>query len=129
MAGKRSDTELQVADLLRTARSALGLSLAFLTRMDGTTQHLQVVESALPFLFKDGITQPQETTFCQAVRDGTLPAVMPNVRDFPAAMKLPAARMPRIRSLVSVPVTLSDGTLYGTFCAAGFNRRQGADHP
>ena len=71
-------------------------------------------------LFKDGITRPQQTTFCQAVRDGTLPAVMPDVRDFPAAMKLPAARMPRIRSFVSVPVTLSDGTLYGTFCAAGF---------
>ena len=27
--------------------------------------------------------------------------------------------MPRIRSYVSVPVTLTDGTLYGTFCAAG----------
>jgi EAL domain-containing protein (putative c-di-GMP-specific phosphodiesterase class I) len=27
--------------------------------------------------------------------------------------------MPRIRSYVSVPVVLSDGTLYGTFCAAG----------
>ena len=27
--------------------------------------------------------------------------------------------MPRIRSFVSVPVRLSDGTLYGTFCAAG----------
>ena len=34
-------------------------------------------------------------------------------------MRLPAARMPRIRSYVSVPVVLSDGTLYGTFCAAG----------
>jgi len=120
MAGERSDAERQVAELLRTAGSALGLSLAFLTRMDGTTQHLQVVESALPFIFKDGSTQPQQTTFCQAVRDGTLPAVMPDVRKFPAAMKLPAARMPRIRSFVSVPVTLSDGTLYGTFCAAGF---------
>jgi EAL domain-containing protein (putative c-di-GMP-specific phosphodiesterase class I) len=28
--------------------------------------------------------------------------------------------MPRIRSFVSVPVVLSDGTVYGTFCAAGF---------
>jgi EAL domain-containing protein (putative c-di-GMP-specific phosphodiesterase class I) len=27
--------------------------------------------------------------------------------------------MPRLRSYVSVPVTLSDGSLYGTFCAAG----------
>ena len=34
-------------------------------------------------------------------------------------MKLPAARMPRLRSYVSVPVVLSDGELYGTFCAAG----------
>jgi hypothetical protein len=34
-------------------------------------------------------------------------------------MRLPAARLPRIRSFVSVPVVLSDGSLYGTFCAAG----------
>ena len=27
--------------------------------------------------------------------------------------------MPRLRSYVSVPVALSDGSLYGTFCAAG----------
>jgi len=65
----------------------------------------------------------------------TLLAVMPAVRDYPAAMKLPAARMLGIRSFVSVPVALSDGRgaregrlrpvgarrpLYGTFCAAGF---------
>jgi EAL domain-containing protein (putative c-di-GMP-specific phosphodiesterase class I) len=35
-------------------------------------------------------------------------------------MSLPAARIPRIRSYVSSPVTLSDGSLYGTFCAFGF---------
>jgi len=117
---KRSEAEQQVAELLRTARESLGLSLAFMTRMDGTTQHLEVVESPLPWVFRDGNTQPQATTFCQAIMDGTLPAVMPNVKDFPAAMKLPSARMPRIRSFVSVPMVLSDGTVYGTFCAAGF---------
>jgi EAL domain-containing protein (putative c-di-GMP-specific phosphodiesterase class I) len=35
-------------------------------------------------------------------------------------MSLPSARIPRIRSYVSTPVTLSDGSLYGTFCAFGF---------
>jgi EAL domain-containing protein (putative c-di-GMP-specific phosphodiesterase class I) len=45
--------------------------------------------------------------------------VIPNLKDFDEAMKLPVARLPRIRSYVSVPVTLSDGSLYGTFCAAG----------
>ena len=71
--------------------------------MDGTTQHLEVVESSVPLLLKEGATQKQETTFCQAILDGRLPAVIPDVKDFPYAMTLPAARMPRIRSYVSVP--------------------------
>ena len=119
MARKRSDAEQQIADLLQTAKKSLRLSVAFLSRLDGTTQHLEVVESSVPFLFQEGYQQKQELTLCQAVLDKKLPAVIPNLKDFPEAMKLPAARMPRLRSYVSVPVVLSDGELYGTFCAAG----------
>ena len=115
----RTDVELQIADLLTTAKDSLHLSVAFLSRLDGTTQHLEVVESSVPFLFKEGATQKQETSFCQAILDGKLPAVIPDVKKFPEAMKLPASRIPRIRSYVSVPVVLSDGSLYGTFCACG----------
>ncbi|MEU8821667.1 EAL domain-containing protein [Actinoplanes sp. NPDC048796] len=110
----------QVAGLLRTARRSLGLNFAFLSRMDGTTQHLEVVDTPLPKFVLDGLERAQDTSFCQAIRDGRLPSVMPNVKDFPEAMKLPAARMPRIRSFISVPVVLSDGSVYGTFCAGGF---------
>jgi EAL domain-containing protein (putative c-di-GMP-specific phosphodiesterase class I) len=119
VAKQRTDAEQQVADLLLTAKKSLHLSVAFLTRMDGTTQHLEVVESSVPFLFKEGVVQSQDTTLCQAIMDKKLPAVMPDLKDFPHAMTLPASRMPRIRSYVSVPVVLSDGTVYGTFCAAG----------
>jgi EAL domain-containing protein (putative c-di-GMP-specific phosphodiesterase class I) len=125
VAKQRSRAQEQVADLLRTAKESLGLSVAFLSRLDGVTQHLEVVESSVPFLFKEGATQRQETTFCQAVLDGKLPAVIPNVKAYPAALALPAARLPRIRSYVSVPVVLSDGTLYGTFCAAGLTSDKG----
>ena len=119
MSKQRSETEQQIAELLRTAKSSLQTSVAFLSRLDGTTQHLEVVDSSIPLLFREGVTQRQETTLCQAVIDGDLPPVMPDLKDFPAAMALPAARIPRIRSFVSVPVRLSDGSLYGTFCAAG----------
>ena len=44
---------------------------------------------------------------------------MPDVRDFPEAMRLHPADLPQIRGHVSVPVVLSDGTVYGTFCAFG----------
>jgi EAL domain-containing protein (putative c-di-GMP-specific phosphodiesterase class I) len=122
---RRSSAEQQVAELLRTAKESLQLSVAFLSRLDGTTQHLEVVESSVPFLFQEGNQQRQETTFCQAILDGKLPAVIPDVRRYPQAMKLPAARLPRIRSYVSVPVVLSDGELYGTFCAAGLTTDKG----
>ncbi|MEO9181654.1 MAG: EAL domain-containing protein [Acidimicrobiales bacterium] len=115
----RSDSDLKLAELLRTAKKSLGLSLTFLSRLDGQVQHLEVVESSIP-LFHDGQSQPQASSFCQAILDGKLPNVIPNVAKLPEAMALPAARFPRIRSFVSVPVSLSDGTLYGTFCAAGF---------
>jgi EAL domain-containing protein (putative c-di-GMP-specific phosphodiesterase class I) len=120
MGRQRSEAAEQVADLLRTARESLGLSLAFLTRMDETTQYLEVVDSSVPVVFRDGVTRPRDTSFCQAIMDGTLPAVIPDVRQYPEAMRLPAAKNPRFRSYVSVPVVLSDGTVYGTFCAAGF---------
>jgi hypothetical protein len=115
----RSDTDQKVAELLRTAKNSLGLSLTFLTRLDGEVQHLEVVESSIPF-FHDGQSQPQATSLCQAILDGKLPSVIPNIAKLPEAKRLPAARFPRIRSYISVPVSLSDGTLYGTFCAAGF---------
>jgi EAL domain-containing protein (putative c-di-GMP-specific phosphodiesterase class I) len=117
---QRSEAEKQIADLLQTARRSLRLSVAFLSRMDGTTQHLEVVDSSIPLLFHDGIQQKQETTFCQLVLDGELPAVMPDMRKSPLAMSLPVARIPRIRSYVTTPVVLSDGSLYGTLCAFGF---------
>ncbi len=125
MGRQRSDAEQQIAELLQTAKKSLRLSVAFLSRLDGTTQHLEVVESSVPFLFQEGYQQKQELTLCQAVLDRKLPAVIPDLKDFPEAMKLPAARMPRLRSYVSVPVVLSDGELYGTFCAAGLTSDKG----
>jgi EAL domain-containing protein (putative c-di-GMP-specific phosphodiesterase class I) len=125
MARSRSDVHQQVADLLLIAKRSLGLSVSFLSRLDGTTQYLEVVESSVPFLFQEGNEQLQATSLCQAILDRRLPAVIPDLKKFPEAMKLPAARLPRIRSYVSVPVRFSDGTLYGTFCAAGLTSDKG----
>ncbi|SEP25670.1 sensor domain-containing phosphodiesterase [Trujillonella endophytica] len=122
MRRQRSAADQQIADLLRTARRSLGMSVAFLSRLDGTTQHLEVVEASAPasVLVHEGARVVQETSFCQAILDGRLPAVIPDVRRDALAMSLPSARIPRIRSYVSAPVRLGDGRLYGTFCAFGF---------
>ncbi len=113
----RFETDQQISDLLNTARDSLKVSIAFLSRLDGQRQHLEVVETRLPLMW-DGMSVEQEGS-CQTILDGDLPPVSPDVRRLPAAMALPAAKYPRLRSLVSVPVRLSDGSLDGTFCAAG----------
>ena len=83
MGRTRSDAEQQIAELLQTARKSLRLSVAFLSRLDGTTQHLEVVECSVPFLFQEGYQQKQEMTLCQAVLDKKLPAVIPTSRTSP----------------------------------------------
>lgn len=123
--GPGEETAAKVAELLATARDALGLSVTFLSRLDGETQHLEVVDTSVPLLFREGYTQRQEMTLCQAVLDGKIPEVVPDLRMYPEAMKLPAAKFPRLRSYVSVPVRLSDGRLYGTFCGAGLTTDRG----
>ena len=77
MSKDRSEAEQQIAELLHTAKKSLRLSVAFLSRLDGTTQHLEVVESSVPFLFQEGYQQKQEVTLCQAILDKKLPAVIP----------------------------------------------------
>jgi hypothetical protein len=83
MRRKRSAADQQIADLLVTAKKSLDLSVAFLSRMDGTTQHLEVVETSVPVLVQEGARVRQDTSFCQAILDGKLPAVMPDVKEFP----------------------------------------------
>ena len=70
MGKPRTEIGEQVADLLVTAKKSLGLSVAFLCRLDGTTQHLEVVESSVPLLFREGVMRPQATSLCQAILDG-----------------------------------------------------------
>ncbi|MFP5372498.1 MAG: GAF domain-containing protein, partial [Actinomycetes bacterium] len=115
---QRSDAEEQIAQLLQRARRKLGLSVAFMSRIDETARTMQVVESDLPGI-EDGYTGPRDSGFCLAVVEQRLPRVIPDVRDVPPAMLLHPEDLPQIRGHISVPVVLSDGAVYGTFCAFG----------
>ena len=107
MSGRRSEAEEQVADLLQKARKALRLPVAFLSRLDETTQHYEIVESDIPGL-EDGFSFPRQETFCQAVLDGRLPPVMPDIAADPLAMRMGGATHLGLRSYAMAPVLLSD---------------------
>ncbi len=98
-----SEAGRQVERLLRTARSKLDLSVAFLSRIDDTARTVQVADSAVPE-FRAGYSGPRDSGFCLAVVEGRLPRVIPDARCVPEAVRLHPADLPQIRSHVGVPV-------------------------
>ena len=69
-AGSAPTPSSRSPDLLRTARRSLKMSVAFLSRLDRTTQHLEVMESPLPLVFRDGMAQPQDAAKLRLLHGG-----------------------------------------------------------
>ena len=83
MAKQRSDAKQQIADLLRTAKDSLGPASPSSAGWTATPSTSRSSSPRCPLLFKEGVTQTQETTLCQAILDGKLPAVIPDLKNFP----------------------------------------------
>lgn len=110
--GKTLDT------VLRAARQYLGMDVAFLAEfLDDDTRVFRKVDSeSLRCPIRVGDVIPLSEGYCRRVIDGILPELIADTAAVPAAMALPATREVPIGAHLSVPVRLSDGHLYGTFC-------------
>lgn len=111
----------RVADLLtkllKTVRSHLGMEAAFVSRFEHGRRIFKAVDSsssacALPV----GGGDPLEDSYCMRVADGRLPELIQNAQDVPAALELAATRSFPVGAHLSIPLKLSDGSIYGTFC-------------
>jgi hypothetical protein len=135
-AGERARGGRDVADLGSVAqspsiesavdavRSFLDMPLAYATRMDPDVQVLETLAgdgSAVGFY--EGLQIPVDETYCKRVLAGRLPNVIPDVQADDRAASLPISQRLGTGSFVSVPLTFSDGRVYGTLCAGSFEAR------
>ena len=60
----------------------------------------------------------QEKSGRHAVLAGDLPSIITDVRATPLAAEMPVTQIAQIGAYASVPLRFSDGTFYGTLCAA-----------
>jgi EAL domain-containing protein (putative c-di-GMP-specific phosphodiesterase class I) len=103
--------------LLQMVRDELGVDLAFVSEfVDGKQVYRTVSGEAESFGFRIGDDIVLEQTFCQRVLDGRLPPVVPDAAIEPAVRDLEVTRQAGIGSYIAAPITLSDGSLYGTLC-------------
>lgn len=112
-------TDLETAEselrVLVAAREHLGMDVAYCSHLNGVEQIIQRVHGdADAFELQAGTTIPLERAYCERVVDGRLPNLIVDAgRDERVADLAPA-----LGSYIGVPVTFSDGRLYGTLCCA-----------
>lgn len=112
----------RIQRILESIRVHLGMDVAFASEFaDGRRvfRHISAGERGSPI--KVGGSDPLEDSYCQRVIDGRLPEFIRDAAQVPEVASLPATAALPVGAHLSVPLRLSDGRLYGTFCCFSFS--------
>ena len=106
-----------VNNALKAVRQFLDMEVAFVSAFDRDIRTFTHVDTSLPDpTLQPGMSLNIETGYCHRVVAGNLPQIIPDTLRIPGATNIPEKLEIPIRSHMSVPLTFSDGSIYGTFC-------------
>jgi len=112
-----ADAEEIVERALAIARDVLGMELAYMTQFTPDDQVYRGVSGeADSFGMQEGGSWPIEGSYCQRMVLGEIPNAVSDTSQEEAVRDLELTEKADIGAYVGVPITLSDGTLYGTIC-------------
>lgn len=117
-----------IEQILGVMREHLQMDVAFVSEFgsrDRVFRH--VINPTGRVVLSRGDSMPMEAGYCPRVVDGRLPSLIPDTSRLPEAMGLPETMSVPIGSHISVPIRLSDGSVYGTFCCFSFEAKPGLD--
>jgi EAL domain-containing protein (putative c-di-GMP-specific phosphodiesterase class I) len=122
----RSDlpTPVGIDHILRALRLHLGLDVAFASCVANGRVVIRNVDSEPGGPVSAGDAFAAEDGYCQRIIDGRIPYLIPDTSLVPEVARLACTSEIPVRSHISVPLRLSDGSVYGTFCCFGFRPDQ-----
>jgi response regulator RpfG family c-di-GMP phosphodiesterase len=107
-----------LSSTVAAVRDVLGVDLAVVTRIDSRSQHYELVDGdAESFGFAPDTAAPLDQTYCAHVLAGRLPNLIPDTSKEEITAAMPVTQAAGIGAYASMPITFSDGSLYGTLCA------------
>ncbi|OAM52474.1 hypothetical protein A7981_03080 [Methylovorus sp. MM2] len=110
---------------LSALRRHLDMDVAFISRFHDGVREFEYVDSKdLNPPISVGDSGALEDGYCQRVIDGRLPEIINDAFELPEAMSLEATVKLPVRAHMSVPIRLSDGSIYGTFCCFSYKPNQ-----
>ncbi len=107
--------------LLKAARIHMGMDIAFISQFENSMRvfrHVEKREGLKPV--EVGGCDPLDESYCKKVVDGKLPQLIQNAQDLTEARKLTVTEDLGIGAHLSIPIKLSDETVFGTFCCFSF---------
>ncbi|WPZ04935.1 EAL domain-containing protein [Blastomonas marina] len=103
--------------ILKATRTHLGAEIAFVGRyIDGDRRELMYVDTELDLPMGPGFSEPREESFCWHILEGRLPELIRDAADHEFAKALPITEMLPVGCHLNVPLRLSNGEVFGSFC-------------
>ncbi|ACT48003.1 sensor domain-containing protein [Methylotenera mobilis] len=110
---------------LATLRRHLDMDVAFISHIhDGVREFMFVDSKDLNPPIAVGDSGSLDDSYCQRVIDGRLPEIINDAFELPEAMSMDVTTLVPVRAHMSVPIRLSNGKLYGTFCCFSYTSDQ-----
>lgn len=111
------DIILSAVDL---ARTCLRMDVAFVSEFKNGRRIFRHIATDGPLPVQPGHSDPLAESYCQHVVDGSIPPIVDDSHIYPVLKRLPGTEVLKIRAHLGVPIWLSDGSVFGTFCC--YNR-------
>lgn len=102
---------------LNLVRFCLGMEVAFVTEFKQGRRIFRHIASRIDQApINAGDSQPLDESYCQYIVSGAIPAIVEDSQLFPILKALAVTDALQIRAHLGVPIRLSDGSVFGTFC-------------
>ena len=103
--------------MLVSARTHLGMEVAFISEFIAGRRVFRYVESALNVnIFHVGDSDPLDASYCKRLVEGFIPELIYDAQVLAQVQDLDITRGAPIGAYVSTPIKLKNGNIYGTFC-------------
>jgi PAS domain S-box-containing protein len=109
---------------LRAVREMLGMEVAYISEIVGGDIAVRELDGdGASFGLAKGLSMAREDTYCQRMLDGRIPNLISDVGADDRTAALPITRVAHVGAFATVPLTFTDGSLYGTLCAASHDAK------
>lgn len=105
-----------VDHILATIRSHLSMDVAFASHIEDGEVFICNASAGEKPLLQAGDRFAAEDGYCQRIIEGRIPFLIPDTNLVPEVATLACTKNLPVGSHLSVPLRLSDGSIYGTFC-------------